>query len=173
MKINKARKIFNITEEDMNNLIIREEGKATEHYIDQRTTVDSNFNRVVYPLGENDFMYCYVCPNCQRIHPRAKRSRVEDDERNVINKLDYFPIPEHELPAEYILEWKTQTEVDNNMVLVNDPEGMTVYNPSVDPIAFRLHKMVFEARNKDLTGFLDSLFNNTRLDLWDEDVKKC
>lgn len=58
------------------------------------------------------------------------------------------------------------------MVLVDDPEGMTVYNPSVDPIAFRLHKMVFEAGNKELTGFLDALINNARPDLWDEDVTK-
>ena len=172
MKLKQANKVFNITEEDKNNLIIRDEGKATEHYIDQRSIVDSNFNHVVFPLGENDFMYCYVCPNCQRIHVRAKRSRIEDAEGNVINKPDYFQIPECELPAEFILEWKTETEVDNNMVLVDDPEGMTVYSPLVDLLVFRMNHTVLISENRELIRDFDTVFYNTRPDLWDEDVKE-
>ena len=172
MKIKKAMRIFPVTEE-MKNLIVCDEGKATEHYIDPRTAEDSNFNRVVYPLADNDFYYCYVCPNCQRIHIRPKRMLIPDDEGKAINKPDYFQIPEHELPVEYILEWKTQTEDDNNMVMVNDTEGMTVYNPSVNMMVFGLHTMTLATRNRELVNSFDTLITNARPDLWDEDVKKC
>lgn len=173
MKLKNAIMVFDITEEDMNNLIIHDKGKTTEYYIDQRSTVDSNFNNVVFPLGGNDIRYCYVCPNCQHIHQRRKRTRFIDAEGNVINNPDYFQIPEHEIPAESILEWKTQTEVDNNMVLVNDPEGMTVYNPSVDSMFFDLQHRVLATGNKELIHCFDVVFNEKRPDLWDEDVKKC
>lgn len=172
MTLKEAIRIFPVTDE-IKNLIVCGKGTKKEHYIDPRTTQDDDFNYTVFPLADNSFKYCFVCPNCQRIHMRDKRLLIPDDSGKPMNKAPFFPIPEDELPAEFILEQKTHSETNNNMITIQDPEKMTVYRPSVNLLIQELHNITLVQRNKKLTESLDMLVNNDHPEYWDKDVDEC
>lgn len=171
MTLKEAIRIFPVTDE-IKNLIVCGKGTKKEHYIDPRTMQDDDFNYTVFPLADNSFKYCFVCPNCQRIHMRDKRLLIPDDSGKPINEAPCFQVPEDELPAEFILEQKTHSGT-NNMITIHDPERMTVYRPSVNLLIQELHYITLAQRNKKLTESLDMLLNNDHPELWDKDVDKC
>lgn len=172
MTLKEALRIFPMTD-GIKNLIVCGNGTKKEHYIDSRTTQDGDFNYTVFPLADNSFKYCFVCPNCQRIHVRDKRLLIPDDSGMPMNKAPFFPIPEDELPAEFILEQKAHSETNNNIITIQDPEKMTVYRPSVNLLIQELHNITLVQRNKKLTESLDMLVNNDHPEYWDKDVDEC
>lgn len=171
MILKEALRIFPMSDA-IRNLIVCNKGTKKEHYIDPRTTQDDDFNYTVFPLADNSFKYCFVCPNCQRIHMRDKRLLIPDDSGKPINEAPCFQVPEDELPAEFILEQKEQSGI-NNMITIQDPERMTVYRPSVNLLIQELHYITLAQKNKELTESLDMLVNNGHPEYWDRDTGKC
>ena len=129
--LDELKRYFPITPAVMN--LINWKGAAgidNDCLTDPRTTQDEMFNSTVQPLTANNLEWVIVCPNCQKLHAFPKRFIPPETLRDEAPYI--FQIPENELSAEFILEWKTETGKDNNMIRVYDPEGITAYSPDAD-----------------------------------------
>lgn len=123
MKLEEAKRIFP-NSDAMKYLQVAHGGTDKEYYIDTRTRSDKNFNHYVHPLLSNSFIYAYVCPNCGELHIRNKRY-------SPYKPVYYedFQIPEDEISAEDILEFKDDdTGIKPNMIHMVDKVGMTIYH---------------------------------------------
>lgn len=167
MTIEKALRMFPMTEA-IKNLRICDKGTSQEHYIDPRTSADSNFNYTVYPLTENSFMYAYVCPNCQRIHIAPKKAPAVIGGKKPDEHKHYFQVPENEIAPEHILEWKMQVG-SNCMITIADPDGMTTYQPYVYNLLTELRQIAVRTDSKELIAAYSNLFSGFHPEYWDED----
>ncbi len=162
----RSRLIMNIYED---NLFVADAGKKTERYIDRRSVTDKNFNTTVFPIGENIFFYAFVCPNCQRIHVQPKTVEAKKDENGIPYQL--FQIPESEVAAEDILEWKEELEADNNMIKISDPDGMTVYKELENMIVYELRSIALKTEEKSIINAISVILDGIKPELIDSDLK--